>query len=340
MRAIVLSEIAPPETLRLCDSPDPEPRAGHAIVRLRSAALNHRDIWIRKGLYAGIKFPTILGSDGAGIVESVGDGVDATLVGREVIINPGLDWGADSRSPGPQFRILGMPDDGTYAERVRVPAGNLRLKPPHLSWDESAALPLAGLTAFRCLTTRGRIERGEWVLVTGIGGGVSTLALQLAVAMGARVIAASRGDEKLSRAQAMGAIAGVNINTEKWTRLAAEICDGVGPSLIVDSVGGAFFAQLIQLVKPGGRIVTYGATTGPCPQLEVTKVFWKQIDVLGSTMGNADEFNRMVQLVESSNLRPAIDSVFPLGDAAEAHKRLESGVAFGKVILRIDAESP
>src|SRR5947208_8562758 len=210
MQAIVLRDLGGPEHLRLETAPDPQPGPGEVVVRLKAAALNHRDVWIRKGLYAGIKLPVILGSDWAGTVSAVGPTVDAKLLGRDVVINPGLDWGNDERVQSPQFRILGLPDDGTYAELVKVPASAVYPKPAGWSWEEAAALPLAGLTAYRAVVTRAQVASCDTVLVTGIGGGVSLFALQIAKAQGARVVVTSGSDAKLERARQLGAVGGAN----------------------------------------------------------------------------------------------------------------------------------
>jgi len=302
MRAAMLKAMGGPEHVRVEDAPDPVPGAGEAVVRLRAAALNHRDAWIRQGLYANITLPVILGSDGAGEVEAVGDGVDVGQVGTAVVINPSLEWGDDPRAPGRRWRILGLPEDGTHAERVKVPASALFTKPAALSWEEAAAIPLAGLTAFRAVVTRAAVAAGETVVVTGIGGGVSTLALAIAKARGARVFVTSGSDEKLARARALGAEGGVNYRQPDWAKqLVTEI--GAGADLAVDSAGGETFAALLEVVKPGGRIVTYGATTGSPSTIEVRRLFWKQIALLGSTMGTPDDFAGMLALFGAGGLR-------------------------------------
>jgi NADPH:quinone reductase-like Zn-dependent oxidoreductase len=335
MKAVVLESAGGLDALRISDWPDPSAGPGEVVVRLAAAALNHRDLWIVRGLYAGLKLPAMLGSDGSGVVESVGAGVEPSLVGQRVVIDPSIAWGEDTRVPGPDFRVLGMPDDGTFAERIRLPRGNVLPVPEHLSDLEAAALPLAGLTAYRALVTRGRVATGEWVLITGIGGGVSGLALELAVALGARVLAASRSDPKLARARAVGASAVVNVTQGDWVKRAISICDECGPNLVIDSVGGELFGRLLEVVRPGGRIVNYGATTGPCPKFEIRRLFWKQIDVLGSTMGSPSEFADLLALVKRTALRPNVDSVYPLADAAIALARMDSGESFGKIVLRI-----
>ena len=335
MKAIVLREIGGPEKLQLDTVADPTPGPGEVVVRLKAAALNHRDVWIRKGMYAGIKLPVILGSDGAGVVESVGSGVNSPRVGAEVVINPGLDWGDDPRVQGPNFRILGLPDDGTYAERIRVPASAVNSKPAGWTWEEAAALPLAGLTAYRAVVTRAQVKSDDTVLVTGIGGGVSLFALQIAKALGARVVVTSGSDAKLERAQKLGAVGGANYKKADWGTEVVKLLGGAGPDVVIDSVGGETFGRCIDIAKPGARIVTYGATTGPVPQVEVRRIFWKQLSILGSTMGRPNEFAAMLALYAGGGPKPVVDQVFPLADAATAHRRMEEAGQFGKIVLQI-----
>ena len=333
MKAIMLRELGGPERLVLEHVDDPQPGPGEAVVALRAAALNHRDAWIRKGQYAGIRLPVILGSDGAGEVAAVGDGVDPSWIGRHVVINPSLGWGPDARVQGPSYKILGLPDDGTYAERVNVPADNLFAKPVALSWEAAAAIPLAGLTAYRAIVTRARVQPGETVLITGIGGGVAALGLLIARHLGARVIVTSGSDAKLDRARQLGADGGVNYRDEAWGRQVQALCEG-GPDVIVDSAGREVFATLLDVVKPGGRIVTFGATTGSPSTVEIRRIFWKQISILGSTMGTPAEFAGMLSLFDGP-LVPIVDRVFPLLAAPEAHRRMDQADQFGKIVLEI-----
>jgi NADPH:quinone reductase-like Zn-dependent oxidoreductase len=333
MKAILLRELGGPERLALDQVADPEPGPGEAVVALRAAALNHRDAWIRQGLYAGITLPIILGSDGAGDVTAVGDGVERSWLGRHVVINPSLGWGNDPRVQGPAYRILGLPDNGTYAERVKVPAENLFPKPDALSWEAAAAVPLAGLTAYRALVTRARVQPGETVLITGIGGGVATMALAIARHLGARVVVTSASDAKLARARQLGADGGANYTREDWGKQVQTLCDG-GPDVIVDSAGREGFPTLLDIVKPGGRIVTFGATTGSPSTLEVRRIFWKQGSILGTTMGTPAEFAGLLALVDG-RITPVVDRVFPLAAAAEAHRRMDQGDQFGKIVLEI-----
>jgi zinc-binding alcohol dehydrogenase/oxidoreductase len=334
MRAVVLHEVGGPDKLHYGVAPDPEPGPGEAVVALHAAALNHRDAWIVHGRYAGITLPVIPGSDGAGRVLEVGAGVGSTWVGKDVIINPSLSWGTDSRAQGPAYQILGMPTNGTYADRVKVPAANLVPKPAAMSWHDAAAIPLAGLTAYRALVTRARVQPGETVLVTGIGGGVATLALLVARYFRARVFVTSRSENKLARARELGAEGAANYMNADWGRQIQELTEG-GPDVIVDSAGHATFPTLVDIARPGGRIVTYGATTGSPTTLEIRRIFWKQLSVLGSTMGTPQEFAAMVKIFEDGTIRPVVDTVFPLAEAAAAHARMDQAEQFGKLVLDI-----
>ena len=336
MRAMVLREPGGPENLKLEEVPDPSPGVSEVVVRLKAAALNHRDVWIRSGTGAyagGFKQRVILGSDGAGEVLSVGSGGDRSLVGRAVVINPSLDWGHDDAAQGPDFRILGLPDDGTYAQAVRVSAGNVHPKPATLSFEEAAAIPLAALTAYRAVVSRARVQAGETVLVTGIGGGVSTFALQIAAHLGARVLVTSGSDAKLARAREMGAAGGANYRTQDWAREIAAQSKG-GPDVVIDSVGGETFAKCVEILKAGGRIASYGATTGPVKDFVLRNLFWKQATAVGTTMGSPREFAAMLKLYDQG-LRPVVDKVFPLADTVAAHRRMEEAGQFGKIVLGI-----
>jgi NADPH:quinone reductase-like Zn-dependent oxidoreductase len=333
MKAIVLRELGDPEKLRLEDVPDPTPGEGDVIVRLRAAALNRRDVWIRTGRYAGIKLPIILGSDGAGEVASVGAKVDRSLIGRPVMIYPGFNWGNDPRFQSAEFRILGLPDNGTYAQFVRVPAANVLPKPELISFEQSAALPVAGLTAYRAVVTKGRIKSGEVALVTGIGGGVATFLLQLLVARGARVYVTSGNDAKILRAKELGAAGGFNYRSQDWIRELKEQIGGV--DIVIDGAGGETFDRALDVLQPGGRVVLYGATLGPVKELVVRRIFWKQLHVMGTTMGTMEEFRAMVQVYSTGGLRPVIDEVFAMEDVSAAHERMEAADQFGKIILNI-----
>ena len=329
MRAVQLTAI---NHLRIAEVPDPVLQAGEALVALRAAALNHRDVWIKTGQYAGLKWPCIPGSDGAGVVTAVGAGADPAWVGREVIINPSLDWGPNEHAQGPKFNILGLPRDGTLAEKVAVPAGQLAPKPAGLSWEEAAALPLGGLTAWRAVHTRGGLRGPEKVLITGIGGGVAVFALQLAVAHGANVWVTSSSSDKIARAVALGAKGGANYTEPNWP---AALAAAGGFDLIVDSAGGEGFDKLVDLAAPGGRLVFFGATRGNPPGLAMRKVFWRQLSLLGSTMGSPGDWAAMTQYVAQSRIKPVVSEVVPLTRAGEAFALMERGGQFGKIVVRI-----
>ena len=336
MKAIVLREPGGPEKLLYEDAPDPVAGAGEVVVKLKAAALNHRDQWIRHGLYAGIKLPIILGSDGAGVVASVGAGVDAALVGKEVVINPSLDWGSDENAQSKAYRILGLPDDGTYAEYIKVPAANVIAKPAHLSFEEAAAIPLAALTAYRSVTTRAQVKAGETVLVTGIGGGVATFALQFAKALGAKVLVTSGSDEKIGKAKELGADGGVNYKSETWSKELIALNGGVGPDVVIDSAGGKTLEKAVEIVKPAGRIVFFGATTGLAHDLDLRRIFFKQLNLMGSTMGSDREFAAMLKLYTEHKLKPVVDQVFSLADTPAAHQHMEEAGQLGKIVLKIE----
>jgi zinc-binding alcohol dehydrogenase/oxidoreductase len=294
----------------------------NVVVELKAAALNHRDVWIRKGQYAGIKFPTILGSDGVGVCN-----------GRDVIINPGINWAKKTAAQPENFKILGLPDDGTFAEMLCVPSALLVEKPTFLSWHEAAALPLAGLTAYRALFTKCQVKKGEKVLISGIGGGVALFAMQFALAIGAEVYVTSGNDVKIEKAISLGAKGGENYNDATFAKkLQAEIG---GFDVVIDSAAGEGFAQFARLTNPGGRIAFFGGTRGNIQNLNPQLIFWKQISIFGTTMGSAEEFVAMVNLVEKYKIRPVIDSIFELQDGNAALDKMENGIQFGKIILEI-----
>ena len=332
MQALVFEGINLP--LQLREVPEPIPAAGEVLVQLKAAALNHRDVWIRKGQYAGIRFPTILGSDGAGIVAGVGAGAPKDLIGQEVIINPGMDWGANPKAQSKEFKILGLPDNGTFAEYVAVPAANVTAKPAHLTWEQSAALPLAGLTAYRALFSRAALQPGEKVLVTGIGGGVALSVLQFALAAGAKVYVTSGSDEKIGRAVQLGATAGANYTQPDW---AEQLETQAGAfDVIIDSAAGDGFAKLIDLADLGGRIVFFGGTKGVINGIVPARVFWKQLSVLGTTMGSATEFAAMVAFVAAHQIIPVVIKTFPLAQGNAALDYMEQSSQFGKIVLEIN----
>lgn len=335
MNAVQLTEVGGPEVLRIQAVADPTPGAGEVLVELRAAALNRRDVFLRKGV-APSPLPVIPGSDGAGVVRALGDGASGVAVGDEVVILPSLAWGDREDAPGPGFRILGGPDNGTYAELIAIPAENVFPKPARLSWHQAAALPLAGLTAWRALITRARLRSGDTVLVLGIGGGVATFALHIARAAGARVIVTSSSDEKIARAMEMGAFGGVNYTDPEWVANAKAMAGAKGIDIAVDSVGSTW-PDSIAALRPGGRMVCFGGTGGRAAELQVRAVTYGQVDVLGTTMGSPREFGRLLAAVDGQSWEPVVDGVRPLGEAAAAHAREEAGEHFGKLVLDISA---
>lgn len=330
MQALVLNETKQPLTLE--ERPDLEPAAGEVVVRLQAAALNRRDFWITRGMYPGIVTPIVPGSDGAGVVGKVGEGVDESWLDREALINPGFDWGAGSAAQADDFTILGLPRDGTFATEVAVPVAQLHPKPESFTWEGAAALPLAGLTAYRALFSQGGLQAGEKVLITGIGGGVATFALQFAVAAGAKVWVTSSSQEKIDRATKLGSEGGFDYRDESWGKACLESAGA--PDLIIDSAGGPGYGTLLHIAAPGGRIVNYGSTAGPPEKLDLFKVFWKQLRLQGSTMGSPADFEAMLKFVSEHNLKPVVDEVVPLAEGAAAVDRMRTSPQFGKVVLK------
>ncbi|HEX7065863.1 MAG TPA: zinc-binding dehydrogenase [Bacillales bacterium] len=333
MKAIMLRETGGPKQLKYEEVPEPSPGRGEVVVRLQAAALNRRDVFITYGQYPGIKLPAIPGSDGAGEVVAVGEEVSNVSSGNEVIINPGLGWGNDIHQKSSDFSILGVPSNGTYAQYVKVPAENVFKKPSHLSWEEAAALPLGGVTAYRSLVTKGQVKEGESVLIPGVGGGVATFLVQFASALGADVYVTSSKEEKIEKAKGFGAVGGVNYAAENWSKELKKMTGGI--DLSVDSIGGEVFDALVSLGKTGSRIVSFGATKGPVPKLVMPKIFLKEITIFGSTMGSPQEFQQMVDLVEEHQIHPVLDETYSLEEAMTAQLRMENGENFGKIILAI-----
>ena len=329
MKAIVLEAADKPLAYKEVDKPILQP--GEALVKIKAAALNRRDYWITVGKYAGIKYPTILGSDGAGIVAAVGNDADKHWLNKEVIIDPASGWGDDPNFQSDHFKILGLPIDGTFAEYVTVPVENLYTKPAHLTWEQSAAIPLAGLTTYRALFIKGKAVKGSKVLVTGVGGGTGAFALQLAVAAGCQVFVTSGSGDKLDRARHLGAAAGVNYKAQDWAEQLAQLAGGF--DVIIDSALGHGFAKLVDLCNPGGRIVIFGGTAGNIPELNGRKIFWRQIQILGTMMGNPDDFKGMLEMVNEHQIIPVIDEVFPLSAADAAIRKMENSSQFGKIVL-------
>jgi NADPH:quinone reductase-like Zn-dependent oxidoreductase len=321
MRAAILENVNMP--LRVAQMPDPVPGEGEVVVQVSHAALNHRDVWITKGQYAGIKTPVVLGSDACGTLDD----------GTEVIINPGFDFGEDERFQSAGFSVLGMPGNGTLAEKVVVPAGYVYPKPAHLTSEQAAALPLAGLTAYRALFTRGGFKPGERVLVTGIGGGVALFAMQFALSCRSEVWVTSSSADKIQKAEAMGAAGGVNYRQPDWTKEFTS--RKIGFDVIIDGAGGPDFGQLLHVCNPGARISVYGGTAGKFGPISPQILFWKQISIVGSTMGSQRDFVNMLNLVNEKRIIPVVSRVFDLEQAQEAFDYMDRGMQFGKPVVKI-----
>lgn len=325
MLAARIHEDGGPDVVRVEEAPDPVAGRGEVLVRLHAASLNHLDVWVRKGL-PSVPKPRILGADGAGVVVALGEGTDRFAEGDEVVLNPGLDEGA---------RIVGEHMDGTHAELIALPADYVYPLPKGVSLEEAAAFPLVFETVYRMLVTRAGLREGEWVLVWGIGGGIGTASLQIAKALGAHVLATSGSSEKLARARALGADAVVNHAEEDVADAVRQATGGHGADVVVEHVGEATWKTSLQVAAPGARIAVCGATSGPNPPANLHRIWWKQLTVLGSTMGTRADFEGAYELVASGRARPIVDRVFPLAEAAEAHRYLEEGRQLGKVVLRI-----
>lgn len=325
MKAVRIHEDGGPEVLRYEDAPDPVAGPGEVLISLRAASLNHLDIWLRRGLPSAPK-PRILGADGAGVVAALGEGVNRFREGDAVVVNPGLDDGA---------RIVGEHMDGTHAELIALPEEYVHPVPDGLSFEETAAFPLVFETAYRMLVTRAGLREGEWVLVWGIGGGVATASFQVAKALGARVIVTSSSDEKLARARELGADAAVNHADGGVAEAVREATDGHGADVVVEHVGEATWKTSLQVAASGARIAVCGATSGPNPPANLHRIWWKQLTIVGSTMGTREDFAAVYELVAAGRARPIVDRVFPLSEAAAAHEHLEEGRQLGKVVLTI-----
>lgn len=335
MKALVLREIGGPDNLSIETIETPTPGKGQVRVKLEAAALNRRDVWITLGQYPKITFPCVAGSDGAGIVDAVGENVSDALIGNEVVIYPALDWGEDPLCGGKEFRVLGMPDQGTFAEYICVPAESISAKPKHLSWAEAAAIPLAGLTAWRAVVTHGQVKAGQKVLVTGIGGGAAGFALRWALAKGAEVVCTSSSQDKIEAACRLGARDGYDYTDVNWVKqLKAEVGS---VDLVIDSAGGDGMPKVLDSLKNGGRYVFFGATRGNCSSgLNMAKLFFKQIRIQGTTMGMPGEFKEMMDFVSENKIRPVIDSVYAFADGITAHQRMLDSEQMGKLVITFD----
>lgn len=326
MKALITKENG---TVEIADIPQPKPREDEILVKIHAAALNRKDHFIREGKYPRIKPGVALGADGCGMVQTK----DHPLFEQDVVINPNVEWGDSEIAQSDNYRILGMPDQGTFSEYIAVKKDRVFVKPAHLSIEEAAALPLGGLTAFRACFYHGEIKSHHKVLVTGAGGGVAQFAVQFANAAGAAVYVTSGSDEKVNAAKNYGAKDGVNYHHEDWYQ---NLKDKAGSfDVIIDSAGGNQWNYLIDLLAKGGRLVFYGASTGKPENINVYKMFWRQQRIQGSTMGSDQDFENMLLFVEKHKIKPIVDSVWPFDKIIEALDKLKEGKQRGKIVIHL-----
>jgi len=333
MRILTLNSAGGIEAVTLETTARAEPGPGEVRVALKAASLNHRELWIARGQYPGMRLPATLGCDGAGVIDATGPGVSTSLLGHEVVLYPGLNWGEDARYPAAEFGLLGMPGPGTLADTIIVPAASAIGKPAHLSFADGASVPLAALTAWRGLVTKAALQPGEKLLVTGIGGGVATFALQIALAIGAQVFVTSGSDETLEKAKALGATAGFNYKTEGWGKALAKASGGI--DAVFDGAPASSYPSYGRALTMGARVVVYGSTAGMQFNVNAPELFLKNIRIIGTNVGNLEEFQATISFVEKHKIAPVIDRRFTLDTAKAALSYLEAGHSFGKVVVTI-----
>jgi zinc-binding alcohol dehydrogenase/oxidoreductase len=330
MRALVLTS---PGNIEMKEVPLPALSAGRVLVKIKAVALNRRDDWIREGKYPNIKTGMVMGSDGAGMVEAVNNEEHKDWVGKEVVINPNIDWGPNPDVQSSKYTILGMPVDGTFADYISVPVDRLHHKPFHLDLLQAAALPLGGLTAFRALFRKGELRAGQNVLISGFGGGVAQFAFLFAKAAGANVYITSGSDEKLEKAIKMGAKGGYNY--KKQTTYEDLWRTKGGFDLIIDSAGGDQINTYIKMLRASGKIVFYGATNGNPSKVDFYRMFWNQLSLIGTTMGNDEEFSEMLTFVGKHQIRPLVDSIRPFSKLAESFHDVTRPNKVGKIVFQV-----
>ena len=342
MKAVVITEHGELDKVKLAEVAKPKPVRGEVLIEVKSAALNHLDIWVRKGRRGvTMTMPHTLGSDAAGVVVETGADVDESIVGKEVIINPGLSCRSceycarGEQSECASFGLVGMNRQGTFAEFVTVPVVNVYRKPEYMTFDQAAALPLAYVTAWRMLFTRAEVKAGQTVLIHGIGGGVALAALQLAKMTGAFVIVTSSSEEKLNRARQLGADHIINYKTSDVAVVVKDVTAGRGVDIVLDTVGADTMPINLSAVRKGGSIVICGVTSGPAAQMNLQSFYWNQLTIMGSTMGSDDDFRSMLSAVSAVKLKPVISSVYPLAQAKDALAEMENGQQFGKIVLKV-----
>ena len=337
MKAALLLKTGNPEDLKnnlvLKEIPVPEIKTNEVLVQIKSASINRRDLFISKGLYPKINLPVVLGSDCSGIIHSKGKNVDEFENGDEVLINPGMNWGDNENFQSIEFKILGMPDNGTFAEFVKIEKSYLYRKPAHLDFEQASAIPLAGVTAFRALYKKANLTEKDNILITGIGGGVSSLALSFALKTCENVFVTSGSDIKIAKAVSLGANAGVNYNEENWHKKISEISENK-INVVIDSSGGETYSKCLEILNPGGRIVSYGASNGNSEQFNIFKLYWKQHQINGTTMGSDKDFAEMMEFINFKKIYPVIDSVLSMSEIHKGFAILNSSEQIGKIVLK------
>ncbi|APD09961.1 MULTISPECIES: zinc-binding dehydrogenase [Thermus] len=343
MKAVVMEARGGPEVLKVAEVPTPEPGPKEVRLRVKAAALNHLDVWVRKGVASPkLPLPHVLGADASGVVDAVGPGVTAFAPGDEVVVNPGLSCGHCERCLAgednlcPRYEILGEHRWGAYAEYLVVPEANLLKKPQNLSFEEAAAIPLTFLTAWQMVVDKLQVRPGDDVLIMAAGSGVSVAAIQIAKLHGARVIATAGSEEKLRKARELGADEAVNYTHPEWFKEVRRLTGGKGADKVVDHTGALYFEGVIKATANGGRIAIAGASSGYEGTLPFAHVFFRQLSILGSTMASKSRLFPILRFVEEGKLRPVVGQVLPLEEAAEGHRLLEERRVFGKVVLRVD----
>ncbi|NMG41674.1 zinc-binding dehydrogenase [Chelativorans sp. ZYF759] len=332
MKALVLNEAKGPQSVVVQEEPTPSPKTGEVRVAIRAASLNHRELWISRGQYPGMNLPCILGADGAGVVDAVGEGVDGGLVGKEVVLYPALNWGDSPDFPSKDFCLLGMPVPGTIADFICVPAENVFEKPASLSFEQAAALPTAALTAWRAVTVKARVKPGDKVLITGIGGGVAMFALKFCVALNAEVYVTSGDESNLAKAAELGAAGGFNYRDEDWGKAARKTAGGF--DVVIDGAPAAAYGSYARALSFGAKVVIYGSTRGPQFTLNAPELFLRHATVFGTAMGNLDDFRGMLDFVGDKQIKPVIDRTVTIANAGEAFDLLESN-HFGKIVITL-----
>jgi zinc-binding alcohol dehydrogenase/oxidoreductase len=333
MKALLLESTDGPEAVRVADVDTPEPTAGHVRVAIKAASMNHREMWISRGLYPGMVTPCTMGCDGAGVVDMIGDDVTGVEIGDEVVVYPGRDWGPNRHAPHAEFGLLGMPHPGTIAEYVCVPAENLAPKPAGMGWEEAAASILTGLTAWRALMFKGQLQPTDTLLISGIGGGVATFGLAFAVALGCKVYVTGESEEVIERAKAMGAIDGLLYTDPEWRKKVGKMTGGI--DVVLDGAPAPSYANYVRAINPGARIVIYGSTAGDKFEVTATGIFLKSASIVGSQVGDPEDFRNMLKFIDKHDIRPIIEKTFSLAEADKALIYLEKEHKFGKVAITV-----